>query len=79
MNKELLDQLKNTKQANRDWKQQQVAWEDYREIVQATRVQVRKPKALTELNLARDIKGNKNNFCRYIDDKRKTKENVGPL
>ncbi|KAK4810492.1 hypothetical protein QYF61_004272 [Mycteria americana] len=32
-----------------------------------------------ELNLARDVKGNKKGFCKYIGDKRKTRENVGPL
>jgi len=41
--------------------------------------QIRKAKALIELNLARDIKGNKKTFCRYVSDKRKTRENVGPL
>ena len=32
-----------------------------------------------ELNLARDVKDNKKGFCKYIGDKRKTRENVGPL
>jgi len=32
-----------------------------------------------ELNLARDIKGNKKNFYRYVSDKRKAGEDVGPL
>ncbi|KFW71682.1 hypothetical protein AS28_14104, partial [Pygoscelis adeliae] len=79
MNKELLDKLKHKKEAYRGWKQGQVAWEEYREIVRAARDQVRKAKALTELNLARDVKGNKKSFYRYIRDKRKTRENVGPL
>ncbi|KFV00164.1 hypothetical protein N340_13736, partial [Tauraco erythrolophus] len=79
MNKKLLDQLKHKKEAYRGWKQGQVAWEEYREIVRATREQVRKTKAQIELNLARDIKGNKKSFYRYISDKRKTKENVDPL
>jgi len=48
-------------------------------IVQAGRNQGRKAKALTELNLARDVNGNKKSFYRYISDKRKTRENVGPL
>ncbi|GAB0182661.1 hypothetical protein GRJ2_000731400 [Grus japonensis] len=48
-------------------------------IVQATRDPDRKAKALTELNLAKDIKGNKKSFYRYVSDKRKTRENVGPL
>ncbi|GAB0186661.1 mitochondrial enolase superfamily member 1 [Grus japonensis] len=77
MNKELLDKLKHKNEAYRGWKQGQVAWEEYREIVQATKDQVRKAKALIDLNLARDVKGNKKSFYRYISDKRKMRENVG--
>ena len=36
-----------------------MAWEEYKEIVQAARDQVRKAKALIEFNLTRDVKGNK--------------------
>ncbi|KAM9654465.1 uncharacterized protein ACIBXB_005124 [Morphnus guianensis] len=77
MNKELLDKLQHKKEAYSGWKQGQVAWEECREIVQAARDQVRKAKALIELNLARDVKGNKKSFYRYVGGKRKTKENVG--
>ncbi|KAK4821668.1 hypothetical protein QYF61_027136 [Mycteria americana] len=59
--------------------QGQVAWEEYREIVRAARDQVRKAKALIKLNLARDIKGNKKSLYRYVSDKGKTRQNVGPL
>ncbi|GAB0203811.1 hypothetical protein GRJ2_002846700 [Grus japonensis] len=79
MNKELLGKVKQKKEAYRGWKQGQVAWEEYRETVRAARAQVRKAKALTELNLARDIKDNKKSFYRYVSDKRRTRENVGPL
>ncbi|KFV13270.1 hypothetical protein N340_03166, partial [Tauraco erythrolophus] len=79
MNKELLDKLRKRKEADIGWKQGRVAWEEYREIVRATRDQVRKAKALIELNLARDIKGNKKNFYRYVSDKKRSKENVSPL
>ncbi|KFV13114.1 hypothetical protein N340_13029, partial [Tauraco erythrolophus] len=79
MNKELLDQLEHKKKAYRGWKQGQVAWEEYRAIVQATRDQVRKAKALIELNLARDIKGNNKNFYRYVIDKKRSRENISPL
>jgi len=77
MNKELLDTVKHENEACRGWKQGQVAWEEYREIVQAVRDQVRKAKALSELNLDRDVKGNRKSFYRYISDKRKTRENIG--
>jgi len=43
------------------------------------RDQVRKARALMELNLAKDVKGNKKSFYRYVSDKRKTRENVSPL
>ena len=79
MNKEFLGNVRQKKEAQRGWKQGQVAWEEYRETVRAARDQVRKAKALIELNLARDIKGNKKSFYRYISDKRRTRENVGPL
>jgi len=79
MNKEVLDKLKHRKEPYRGWKQGQVAWEEYRENVRAARNQVRKAKGLIQLNLARDIKGNKKSFYRYISDKRKASENVGPL
>lgn len=36
--------------------------------------------ALIELNLSRDIKGNKESFCRYVgDERKKTREKAGPL
>ncbi|KAK4829028.1 hypothetical protein QYF61_001803 [Mycteria americana] len=41
--------------------------------------EVRKAKAQMELNLARDNKDNKKGFYKYVGDKRKTRENVGPL
>lgn len=36
-------------------------------------------KSKLEMNLARDIKSNKNGFSKYKDYKRKTRENAGPL
>jgi len=37
MNKEFLGKLKHKKEADRGCKQEQVAWQEYREIVQAAR------------------------------------------
>ncbi|GAB0207656.1 mitochondrial enolase superfamily member 1 [Grus japonensis] len=79
MNKELLGKVKQKKEGYRGWKQGQVAWEEYRETVPAARDQVRKAKAQTELNLARDVKDNKKSFYRYVSDKRKMRVNVGIL
>jgi len=40
--------------------------------------QVRKAKAMIELNLSREAKGNKKSSRRYVGSKRKTRENAGP-
>jgi len=40
---------------------------------------MRKAKAHLELNLARDVKNNKQGFFNYINSKRKSRDNVGPL
>lgn len=40
---------------------------------------MKKAKAYLELNLARDVKDNKKGFFKYINIKRKTRENGGPL
>ena len=58
MNKKLLDNLIYKKEAYREWKQGQVAWVEYKEIIWAAKGWVRKAKALIELNLGKDIKGN---------------------
>ncbi|GAB0185845.1 mitochondrial enolase superfamily member 1 [Grus japonensis] len=79
MNKELPGKVKQKKEAYRGWKQGQVAWEEYRETLRAAREQVRKAKTLIEISLARDVKDNKKTFYRYVSDKRRTRENVGPL
>ncbi|PKU35817.1 hypothetical protein llap_9497 [Limosa lapponica baueri] len=69
---------KQKKEAYRGWKQGQLDWEEYRETIRVVRNQIRQAKAHIELNLARDIKGNKKNY-RYVRDKGKTREDVGPL
>lgn len=45
-------------------------WQEYKQIIQATRNWVRKTKTLTELNLDRNVKDNQN-FNRHISDQRK--------
>jgi len=79
MNNELLDKLRHKREAYKRWKQGQVAWEEYRNIVWASRNEARKAKAQTEFNLSRDVKVNKKGYCKYITDKRNTRENVDPL
>lgn len=61
-NKESLwNKPKHRKEACRGWKQKQVAWEEHRGVIWATRHQSRKGRALRELNLDRETKGNRKN------------------
>lgn len=53
-------------------------WEEHRNTIWACRDE-RKAKAQTELHLVRDVRDNKKGFCKYMGDKRKQRENVGPL
>lgn len=46
-----------------------------KKLLKAARDWVKKAKALRELNLTRDVNGNKS-FYRYVNDKGKTRENV---
>lgn len=55
MNNMLPAKLRHKRQTYREWKQQQVTCIEYREIIQATRDQIRKVKTLIELYLGRDI------------------------
>lgn len=41
--------------------------------------EIRKAKAQMELNLSRNAKDIKKGFYRYIGDKKKSRENMGPL
>lgn len=59
MNKMLLTKLRHKKEAHRRQKQGLMILEKYREIIQAFRDCISKAKAHMELNLVRDIKGNK--------------------
>ena len=70
-NTELLAKRKHKKEACRGWKPGQVMWEEYRDITQACRNEVKKAKAQMELNEARNVKGNKKGFCKQTGDKRK--------
>lgn len=46
-----------------------------KKLLKAARDWVKKAKALRELNLTRDVNGNKS-FYRYVNDKGETRENV---
>uniref|UniRef100_A0A8V5GU01 Uncharacterized protein n=1 Tax=Melopsittacus undulatus TaxID=13146 RepID=A0A8V5GU01_MELUD len=79
MDKDLQRKIHRKKEAYKRWKQGQAAWDEYRDVVQDVRDQVRKAKAQLELNLARDVKDNRKGFYRYVVAKKQTRDNVGPL
>lgn len=49
---------------------------EYRDNIQESRDEDRKATAQMELNLIKDVKSNKMSSCKYISDKRNTKENI---
>lgn len=74
--KRVLPANSNTKnEACRGQKWRGKTWGKYRDTGWTCRDAVRKVKDYLELNLAK----NKNNFCKYASDKRKTRENVSLL
>ncbi|CAM5084542.1 unnamed protein product [Natator depressus] len=67
------------KKAYKKWKIGQMTREEYKNIARACRSEIRKAKSHLELQLARDVKSNKKGFFRYVSNKKKVKESVGPL
>ncbi|CAM4583755.1 unnamed protein product [Lepidochelys olivacea] len=53
--------------------------DEYKNMAQACRSEIGKAKLHLELQLARDVKSNKKSFFRYVSNKKKVKESVGPL
>ncbi|CAM4588838.1 unnamed protein product [Lepidochelys olivacea] len=53
--------------------------EEYKNVARACRNEIRRAKSHLELQLARDVKSNKKGFFRYVGNKKKAKESVGPL
>ncbi|KAM7160392.1 uncharacterized protein RBU57_010555 [Macrochelys suwanniensis] len=79
LNSEILADLKHKKEAYKMWKIGQMTREEYKNIAQACRSEIRKAKSHLELQLARNVKSNKKGFFRYVSNKKKVKESVGPL
>ncbi|CAM4662903.1 unnamed protein product [Caretta caretta] len=78
LNSEILADLKH-KKAYKKWKIGQMTREECKNIAQACRSEIRKAKSHLELQLPRDVKSNKKGFFRYVNNKKKVKESVGPL
>ncbi|CAM4574506.1 unnamed protein product [Lepidochelys kempii] len=79
LNGEILADLKHKKEAYKKWKVGHMTREEYKNIARACRNVIRRAKSHLELQLARDVKSNKKGFFRYVGNKKKAKESVGPL
>ncbi|CAM4551145.1 unnamed protein product [Caretta caretta] len=79
LNSEILAALKYKKEAYKKWKIGQMTRDEYKNIARACRSEIRKAKSHLELKPARDVKSNKKGFFRYVSNKKKVKESVGPL
>ncbi|PKU36007.1 nedd4-binding protein 2-like 2 [Limosa lapponica baueri] len=77
LSQDLLVKLKAKKELHRQFKQDQLSWEEYRDVAQLCRDKVG-TKTQLELNLARDAKNNKKDSYRYVNQKRKVTESVSP-
>ncbi|CAM4590483.1 unnamed protein product, partial [Lepidochelys olivacea] len=79
LNREILADLKYKKEAYKTWKFGQMTRDEYKNIARVCRSEIRKAKSHLELQLAKDVKSNKKGFFRYVSNKKKVKESVGPL
>ncbi|KAK4816298.1 LOW QUALITY PROTEIN: hypothetical protein QYF61_014596 [Mycteria americana] len=68
MTRELLTKLRYEQEVYDKWKQGQVTQEEYRDTVQSCRDEIMKAKAHLELNLVRNVKGNKKSFYSTLED-----------
>uniref|UniRef100_A0A493TTX5 Reverse transcriptase domain-containing protein n=1 Tax=Anas platyrhynchos platyrhynchos TaxID=8840 RepID=A0A493TTX5_ANAPP len=79
LNRELWLELRRKKRVYNLWKSGQATREDYKDVARLCRDKIRKAKAHLELNLATAVKDNRKRFYKYINTKRRTKENLHPL
>ena len=75
MKRELFLRLQEKKRIHLLWKKGWTTRKEYKEVVKMCREKIRKAKAQLELNLAAGGKGNKKLFYKYINSKRRTREN----
>lgn len=68
MSKELLTELKHKKEVYKKWKQGQMTQEEHRVALWSCSNRVKKAKADLELNLARNVTGNKEGFYSYVSN-----------
>ncbi|KAF1544809.1 hypothetical protein FQV19_0013932, partial [Eudyptula minor] len=79
LNGKLLLGLRKKRRVYCLWKKGQATQEEYRDLVRSCREEMRKAKAQLEHNLAAVIKDDKKCFYKYINDKKRAKENLHPF
>ncbi|KAM6364410.1 uncharacterized protein J5M81_015706 [Pluvialis apricaria] len=79
LNRELWLDLRKKRKTYILWKRGLATYKDYQDVTKLCRGKIRRAKAQSELSLAAAVKDNKKRFFQYINRKRKTRENVGPL
>ncbi|KAK4806242.1 LOW QUALITY PROTEIN: hypothetical protein QYF61_013386 [Mycteria americana] len=79
LNRELWLELRKKKRVYDLWKKGQATQEDYKDVMRLGREKIRRAKVKLELNLATEVKDNKNSFYKYTHNKRRAKENLHPL
>ena len=79
MNRELFLRLQEKKRIYLLWKKRRTTQKEYKEVVKMCREKIRKAKARLELNLAAGVRRNKKIFYKYINSKRRTRENLHSL
>ena len=79
MSQEQLLRLRKKKRIYVLWKKGQATRGDYKEVAKVCREEVQKAKAQLELRLATAVKENKKSFYKYINGKRRTKDDFYPL
>ncbi|GAB0208399.1 mitochondrial enolase superfamily member 1 [Grus japonensis] len=77
LNRKLLVELKRKKKLYDLWKRGQASQEDYRAMVHICREKTQKAKAQLELKLASVVSDKKKGFFTYLNNKRRSKENIG--
>ncbi|KAM9590819.1 uncharacterized protein ACIBXB_005874 [Morphnus guianensis] len=79
LNRELLLGLGEKRGVYHFWKKGQATQEEYRDLVRSCREEIRKGKTQLEINLATIVKDNKKCFYKYVNNKKRAKENIHPL
>jgi len=79
LNRELLMGLRKKRGVYHLCKKGQATQEKYRGLVRSCRVQIRKAKTQLELRLATVVRDNKKWFYKYVNSKKRAKENLHPL